>query len=86
MPVESSQEFIEIKQVSARTIQVCQGINEDQCLEHFYSKGRTSLQCWKVRKISGYGGAHLPCRENCMLLIAAANQSAGFSFSMANYS
>ena len=30
-------------------------INWDQCLEHFCSKGRKSLHCQKVGKISGYG-------------------------------
>ena len=58
----------------------------DQCLEHFCSESRTSLQCQKVREIPEYGGVHLTCRENCMLPIAAANQSAYFSFSTANYS
>ena len=52
-------------------------------LQHFCSKGRTSLQC---QKIPGYEWAHLPFWENCMLLIAAANQSTCFSFSTANYS
>ena len=49
-------------------------------------KGRTSLHCQKVLEIHGYGWAYLSCRENCMLLIATANQSVYFSFSMANYS
>ena len=40
---ESSQGFTEFKQVSACGIQVCQGINGDQCLEHFRSKSKTSL-------------------------------------------
>ena len=35
---ESSQGFTEIKQVSGRSIQVCWGINGDQCLEHFVLK------------------------------------------------
>ena len=47
--------FTEIKQVSARSIQVCQGINGDQCLEHFCSEGRTFLRYWKVREIPVYG-------------------------------
>ena len=34
---KSSQGFTEIKQVSTRSIQVCWGINWDQCLEHFCS-------------------------------------------------
>ena len=33
-----------------------------------------------------HGRAHLLFRENCMLPTAAANQSACFSFSLANYS
>ena len=41
---------------------------------------KTFLHCQKVRKI---GWAHLPYQENYMLLIAAANQSACFSFSAA---
>ena len=40
----------------------------------------------KVGEIPGYGWTHLPRRENCMLPIAAANQTAWFSFSTANYS
>ena len=48
---ESSQKFTEIKQVSACSIQVRWGINGDQCLEHFCSKGRISLVCQKVGEI-----------------------------------
>ena len=53
--VESSQGFTELKQVSARSIQICRGIDGDQCLEHFCSKGITSLNCQKVVEIPGYG-------------------------------
>ena len=51
--------FTEIKQVSARSIQVCW----DQCLEHFCSQGRTCLHYRKVGEIPGYEWAHLPCWE-----------------------
>ena len=33
------------REVNARSIKVCQGINRDQCLEHFCTKGRISLHC-----------------------------------------
>ena len=46
---------------------------------------RTFLHCQKVWEIPEYGWAHLPCRENCMLPIVEANQSACFSFSTVNY-
>ena len=52
---ESSRGFTEIKQVSARSIQVCRGSMGFICLEHFCSKGRTSLHCQKVGEIPGYG-------------------------------
>ena len=57
-----------------------------QCLECFCSWGRTSLHCRKVRQIPGCEWAHLPCRENYKLPTAAVNQSACFSFSVANHS
>ena len=38
------------------------------------------------REIPRYGWAHLPCWKNCMLTIAAANQSGCFSFSITNCS
>ena len=50
------------------------------------SKGRTFLHCQKVGEIPGYGLTHLPCQENYMLPIAAANQNACFSFGAVNYS
>ena len=71
------QKFSKIKQVSANSAKVCR----DQCLEYFCSKGRTS---YIVRK-SKIWWAHLPCWENCMLLIVPANENAYFSFRMANY-
>ena len=48
-------QFTENKQVNALSIQVCQGINADQCLEHFCAKDRTSLHCQKVREILDMG-------------------------------
>ena len=44
-----------IKQVSACSIQVCKEINGDQGIEHFCSKGGTTLHCWKVGEHPGYG-------------------------------
>ena len=38
------------RNLSARSIQVCWGINRNQCLERFCSQGKTSLHCQKVRK------------------------------------
>jgi len=75
--------FTEIKQVNACSIQVCRGfVNAwNTC-----SKGRTFLHCQKVWEIPEYGWAHLSCRENCMLPIVEANQSACFSFSTVSYS
>ena len=41
-----------VKQVSDPSLP---GFNGVQCLEHFCSKGRTSLHCQKVGEIPGYG-------------------------------
>ena len=79
------QQFTENKQVNVLSIQVCQGINADQCLEHFCAKDRTSLHCQKVREILDMGELTYNAKKT-MLSIAAANQSACFSFSAVNYS
>ena len=84
---ESLQRFTKTKQVSAHNIQVCRCLMGIDAWNIFVSKVyRTSLHCQEVGEIPGYGWAHLLCQENCMLLIAAANESAHCSFRVVNYS
>ena len=71
MNAESSWGFTEIKQVSACSIQVCPGINGDQCLKHFCTKGRISLHCEPIFHAEKTDCSNKP---KCM-----------FSFSVANY-
>ena len=71
------EELTEIEQVSTHSSKFAG--RSIQSLEHFCSKGRTFLHCQKVGEIPGYRWTHLPCRENCVLLVAAANQSACFA-------
>ena len=75
--VESLQGFTEIKQVSACSIQVCRGSMGFNAWNTFVLHVRVEhpLHWQKVGENPGYGWAHLPCWENCMLTIAAGKQS-----------
>ena len=71
------------KQVSACSIQVYHGSMGINAWKTFVL---TVEHSYIVRKLEIYGWAYPPCHENPMLPIVAANRSACFSFSAANYS
>ena len=70
------------KQVSACSIQVYHGSMGINAWKTFVL---TVEHSYIVRKLEIYGWAYPPCHENPMLPIVAANRSACFSFSAANY-
>ena len=73
-------EDLQMKQVSAHGIQVSQGSMGIDAWNTFILRVEHPY-ILRVGEIP-YEGAHLPCRENCMLPIATENQSACFSFSL----